>query len=199
MIYISHAVGMTKFRQYMEAAKVSPKAKMFYAVTTDFHHLVPYPLLGAGPGMFMSLQAVDARTPLARRYVIPYEDENRRRGYFGMQGSVISASVVGSTQTDLFVLMGEYGWLATIVYYGFWGWLIVKLFQKSNRLPPKSLQSGICISLACCLLAQAVVMSLSMVLLIPPLMYPIWILLGRMWDMKAEEGSGESPTEAVEA
>ena len=194
-IYINQKIGSTRFRQYLDAAQNSPKTKMFYAVTTDFHYLVPYPLLGSGPGTFVSLQGVGARTPLARRYIIPYEDENRRRGYFGRQGSVISASVVGSTQTDFFVLMGEYGWLATIVYYGFWGWLIVRLFKMSNQLPQSSLQSGLCISLACCLLAQAIVMALSFVLLVPPLIYPIWILLGRMWDMKVAAGS-VSPAEA---
>jgi hypothetical protein len=59
-------------------------------------------------------------------------------------------------------------------------------------LPQRSLQSGICISLACCLLAQAAVMTLTVVLIIPPLMYPIWILLGRMWDMRVEEGVASS-------
>lgn len=191
MVYLNHSVGKARFRQFLNSTQNSPKSRMLYAVTVDFPHLVPYPLLGAGPGKFMSLQAVAARTPLARRYVIPYEDENRRRGYFGLQGSVLSASVVGATQSDLFILMGEYGWLATIVFYSFWFWLIVKLFRKSNQLPQSSLQSGLCISLACCLLAQAIFMSLAMVLLIPPLMYPVWILLGRMWDMKQEGDSEE--------
>ena len=42
-------------------------------------------------------------------------------------------------------------------------------------------------------------MGLAMVLLIPPLMYPVWILLGRMWDMKKEGNSEESRVEAGDA
>ena len=184
MVYFNLAMGKLQLNRFISSVKNSPRAEMFYAVTVDFPYLVPYPLLGAGPGMFASPQAVDERTSLARRYIIPYSDENRRRSYFGMQGTVAAASVIGATQSDFFTLMGDYGWLATAVYYGFWIWLIKRLLQKSNKVPTESLQSGILIGLACCLIAQGILMGLVSMLITPPLMYPIWILLGRMWDMQ---------------
>ena len=187
--YFHLVMGNLQMRRYINSAQNSPRVQMFYAVTGDLPYLVPYPLFGAGPGMFASPQAVEAGTPLARRYVIPYQDENRRRGYFGLHGTTASASVIGSTQSDFFILMGEYGWLATIVYYGFWIWLIVRLLQKSTQIPPENLQSGIFISLACCLIAQGILMGLVTMLIVPPLMYPIWILMGRMWDMQVGEGA----------
>lgn len=185
--YFNMSLGKMQLQRYINAMQNSPRARMFYAVTVDLPYLVPYPLFGSGPGTFASPQAVEARSPLARRYIIPYEDENRRRSYFGMQGTTVSASVIGSTQSDFFVLMGEYGWLATVVYYSFWIWLVVRLLQKSNQTAPENLQSGIFIGLACCLIAQGILMSLVSMLIVPPLMYPIWILLGRMWDMQVAE------------
>lgn len=184
VFYVNQLVGRVQMQSYLDAAFHSPRAKMFRAVTIDFSRLVPYPILGAGPGSFASPQAVAARTPLARRYIIPYEDDNRRRGYFGLQGSVVSASIIGATQSDFLILMGEYGWLATAVYYAFFGWLIYRLLQKGKQVPQGSLLSGLYVSMACCMIAQAILLTLVLMLINPALTYPVWILMGRMWDMK---------------
>lgn len=193
--YLNLSVGKARSRQYLDTALNSPKAQMFLGVTVDLPHLAPYPWLGTGPGTFCSSQAVDARTPLARRYIIPYIDEDRRRGYFGLRGTVVSASVIGSTQTDLFVLMGEYGWLATAIYLSFWIWMIIRLFQKAQNIPAQSLRAGLFVSLACCLAMQVILLGLVSLLIIPALTYPVWILVGRMWDMEVEpdpESGGEA-------
>ena len=187
-VYFNQSMGQMRMKRYWDAAMSSPRAKMFYAVTTDLPFLARYPLLGTGPGTFASTQAVEARTPLARRYIIPYQDEERRRGYFGLQGTTVSASVVGATQSDFFTLMGEYGWLATAVYFAFWGWLVMRLMQKAKEARQDSLCSGVFVSLACCLLTQAVLLGLVLMLVNPALTYPVWILLGRAWDMRTDGG-----------
>ena len=158
---------------------------MAYAVTVDFPHLVPYPLLGAGPGRFASVQAVDVRAPLARRYIIPYNDERRRLGYFSgaLAGTVASASVMGSPQSDLFTLMSEYGWMGAIVFYFFIGWVIVRLWRKSTTLPLTRLPAGYFMSMSCALLFFSFTTVLIPTATMPVLAFPLWIMVGRIWDM----------------
>ncbi len=186
MAYFQMSMGNRNMRRYWDSVKDSPKGDMFYAVTVDFPHLVPYPLLGAGLGMFASEAAIENNTPLARRYIIPYLDDNRRRGYFGRSGTVVSASVAGSPISDFFFLAGECGWAGITLYFIFWGWVIVKLIRKSMQGALQSVRSGVYLALACCLIFQAILMTFTSILIIPVLVYPIWILVGRMWDMKEE-------------
>ena len=159
---------------------------MFYAVTVDFPHLVPYPILGAGPGQFASEAAVGNRAPLARRYIIPYLDDDRRRGYFGGGGTVVSASVIGSPMADFFLLAGEFGWLGALLYFIFWAWVVVRLIQKSLSRSIHGIRSGMYLALACSLVFQAFLMIFTSILNVPVLVYPFWMLIGRMWDMKDE-------------
>jgi hypothetical protein len=183
--YFHLSMGNRDLQRYFDSVKQSPKGDMFYAVTVDFSHLVPYPLFGAGPGQFASESAIASRAPLARRYIIPYLDDNRRRGYFGRGGTVVSASVAGSPTADVFTLAGEFGWAGIALYYAFWGWVIWKLIRKS--MEAEALRSGlfgVYLALACCLIFQAILMTFTSILNVPMLMYPIWMLVGRMWDMK---------------
>lgn len=189
VVYFQMALGGNKFQAFVESFKESPKGEMLYAVTVDFPHLVHYPLLGAGPGNFASGQAVEGRAPLARRYIIPYVDQRRRMGYFGMSGTLISSSILGIPQTDLFVLMGEFGWLDAIVYYSFLIWVIVKLWRKSMKLPLNYLPAGYLLSLCCCLIFLIFVTTLISVATVGVLSFPLWILVARMWDMELESGA----------
>ena len=182
--YFQFSMGSRDLRRYWDSAKQSPKGDMFYAVTVDFSHLVPYPLFGAGPGQFASESAIANRVPLARRYIIPYLDDNRRRGFFGRGGTVVSASVIGSPTADFFTLTGEFGWAGVVLYFTFWGWVIMKLIRKSMAGALQGVRSGIYLALACCLIFQAILMTFTSILNIPMLMYPIWMLVGRMWDMQ---------------
>jgi len=185
-VYFHITMGGQRFRPFFSSFADSPKGKMVYAVTTDFSHLVPYPLLGAGPGRFASSQAAAAKAPLARRYILPYSDERRRLGYFGMSGSVVSASILGIPQTDLFVLMGEFGWLGAVAYYLFLGWIIKRLWQKSILLPLNRPASGLFMSLCCCMIFLIFTTTLMSSATIPMLVFPLWILIGRMWDMQTD-------------
>lgn len=192
-VYFQMAMSGYRIRALADNFENSPKGEMLYAVTTDFTHLVPYPLLGAGPGRFASNQAVAGRASLARRYIIPYLDEQRRLGYYGRSGSVISASIMGNPQSDLFVLMGEFGWLGAAAYYLFVGWVMVTLWRKSTALPLQTLSAGYFMSLCCCLLFLVFTTLLISSATIPVLAFPLWILIGRMWDMRPPEAVAENP------
>jgi hypothetical protein len=186
--YFQIATGGYKLRPFLNSLRDSPKGDMLYAVTTDFSHLVPYPLLGAGPGRFNSNQAVNARSTLARRYIIPYLDEGRRMNYFGvgLSGNLVSSSITGQPQTDLFILMGEFGWLGAITYYVFLGWIIMKLWKKSAALPISSPIAGYFMSLCCCVIFLVFTSVLIASATVGVLVFPLWILIGRTWDMRLE-------------
>lgn len=185
-VYFQLSMGGYKIRPFLASFRESPKGEMLYAVTTDFSHLVPYPMLGAGPGRFASGQSVDAASPLARRYIIPHLAQRRRLGYFGhgLSGNLLSASIMGIPQTDFFVLMGEFGWLGAITYYLFLGWVIKRLWQKSVCLPLTHPMAGIYMSLACCMIFLVFTTALISSATIGVLVFPLWILIGRMWDME---------------
>jgi hypothetical protein len=191
-VYIQSVIGGYKLNLFMRSFWGSPKGELVLAMTTDFSHLVPYPILGAGPGRFTSNQAVDARVPLARHYIIPYLDELRRTSYFGVEAAK-AATILGDPQSDLFFVTGEYGWLGAFTYYLFLGWVIFKLWTKSVALPLGSLLSGYFMGLCCCLVFFAFMTSIMLLVRIPVLAFPLWILIGRMWDMKPDEpGAAEA-------
>ncbi len=103
--------------------------------------------------------------------------------YFKMSGTLLASSILGLTQTDLFVLMGEFGWLGAAVYYIFIGWVVVKLWRKSAALPLDRVASGYFMALSCCLIFLMFTTTLLMTMTIGVLSFPLWILIGRMWDM----------------
>lgn len=176
--------------------KYSPKGEMFTATTVDFAYLVPYPVLGAGPGRFCSDQAVANMVPLARRYVIPYQDEaNRRKLTYGATATRTGASQLAWPQSDFFTLVGEFGWLGAAVYFGFWGWTIWKLLAKAKATREQPLLMGMYVALACCLIFMVFVILFIKAVTIPVLSFPLWMLVGRSWDMKVrpENAPAESP------
>jgi hypothetical protein len=189
MVYFQ--TGNVSFRRMAKTLEQSPKVDLVCAVTTDFHYLVPYPPLGAGPGRFVSSQAVDARTPLARRYIIPYVDQRRRASYYGRSGSLVASSVLGYPQSDMLVFMGEFGWLGAAAFYLFWTWVIFNLWRKSVALPLDRLLSGYYMALSCCLIFMAFTTVITSTLTVGALSFPIWILIGRSWDMKTDDVSAE--------
>ncbi len=191
-IYIQSVIGAYKLNLFVRSFWGSPKGELILALTTDFPHLVPYPLLGAGPGRFTSSQAVAARVPLARRYIIPYLDELRRTSYFGAEVAK-AATILGDPQSDLFVVTGEYGWLGAATYYLFLGWIAFKLWSKSIVLPLGSLLAGYYMGLCCCIVFFACMTPLMLMVRIPVLAFPLWLLIGRMWDMKpSKSGAAEA-------
>ena len=195
VVYLNMAVGKLGLSQQLRMFRDSPKGEILYAVTADFTYLVPYPLLGAGPGRFTSPQASDARTPLARRYIIPYQDQQRRMAYFGRGGDVAQSSIVGIVSTDFFKLMGDFGWIDTALYYSFLLWIAGILFKKSLEWPSNHLISGLFLGLSCSMIFLTCVTLLVGVMTIPVVAFPLWIFIGRMWDMR---NIGDQPEPALD-
>lgn len=191
-VYFHMAAVRGGLSQQVENLRNSPKGEIFYAVTADFSHLVPYPFLGAGPGRFTSNQAVDGRMPLARRYIIPYDDQQRRMSYWGRQGDLAQASILGIVRTDFFKAMGEFGWLGTLIYYSFYVWIFFRIFRKSMEWPMDHLASGLFLGLVCCGIFLVFISFLIGAATVPVLVFPLWILIGRMWDMRVDKPD-ESP------
>lgn len=197
VFYFNMAVGQLGMYRQLRTLKNSPKGEILYAVTVDFPHLVPFPLFGAGPGRFTSPQAADARTPLARRYIIPYKDQQRRLAYFGRGGDVAQSSIVGIVDTDFFKLMGDFGWMGTALYYVFLFWIAVKLFGKSLEWPPGHLISGLFLGLNCCVIFLVFVTFLVGITTIPVVSFPLWIFIGRMWDIRKNGTPLESAFDGI--
>lgn len=171
----------------------SPKGQMFKAVTVDFPKLVNFPVFGAGPGLFASIEAVEHRTPLARRYITPYSDEEERRSRFGMKGTTIAASVAGALNTDFFFITSEFGWLGECVYLVFWVFCVLVLYRKgvwSRRAG--SDRWGIYLGLSISLILFMMLQLLTSVSTVACLSFPIWMLVGRIWDMPALDASPET-------
>lgn len=191
-IYLRMFVGEGQIIRTMQRAQDTPKGEMFYAVTVDFPHLVPYPLLGAGPGRFASSQAVAAMAPLARRYIIPEMMALHRSTLSkGILGSQSGGSLLGTPVSDFFTLMGEFGWLGALAYYSFWTWVAVRLFRKSVQLPLDNPQAGLLLALCSCIVFYAITTTLASTSTIPVVAFPLWMLVGRVWDMRRPPAAPE--------
>ena len=185
VFYLWLFMGSLNLRPHLDRMLNSPKGDVMAAVTVDFKHLVPYPFLGAGPGRFGSSLSVDDATPLARRYILPIMDERRR--YFmsaGATGFRTGGSQLVWPQSDFFTLMGEYGWAGTLVYFSFWGWVVLQLLRKSYQVSSNTLLFGTQLALSCCLMFLAMLMMFVTPVTMPVLSFTIWAFVGRVWDMK---------------
>lgn len=179
---------------YRQMAINSPKGDMYKAVTTEFHYLVPYPLLGAGAGRFGSFQSIENRTPLARRYYIPYDDEFRRiKLVKGDVNQTVQGSTLRSPFSWITMIVSEFGWLGGAAYFYFLFWVAYKLWRKSTLFPRHSLVGGVALGLSASLLMVFLISSLSISLGVPLIYVFIWMFIGRLWDMEkpAEQASGQ--------
>lgn len=166
----------------------TPKGEMFKAVTVDFPKLVHYPIFGAGPGLFASVEAVENRTPLARRYITPYRDEEERRSRFGLKGTTMAASIAGSLNTDFFFITSEFGWLGEGIYVAFWVYCIFSLYLKGvQRRRAGNSSWGVYLGLSISLILFMMLQLLTSVCTVACLAFPIWMLIGRIWDMPVSE------------
>lgn len=192
--YLRWTTGQAEIGRTILRIQDTPKWEMLHAVTVDFPHLVPYPLLGAGPGRFASNQAVEGMAPLARRYIIPEMMALRRAKLVGGRGGGQSGgSMLGTPSSDFFTLMGEFGWAGAAAYYAFWGWIVLKLFRKSLQGPPGHLAPGVFLALSCCMIFFAFTTTIVSTATIPALAFPLWILVGRAWDMQVVGPGGGGP------
>lgn len=169
--------------------KSSPKMAYYNAVTKDFPNLVRFPVLGAGPGRFGSDISVSLQTPLVRRYIQPFLAE-MHRSRLGMKTTVFtSGSQLAYPSADFLTVMGEYGWLGALVQYAFFAFIILKLWHKAREPTRSLLAKYTFVSLMGCILFAVELTFVVSPSAWPSLMYPIWILIGRTWNMHTEPDS----------
>ena len=188
-----HTQKMTSYMRGLRNFETTPKGRLFRAVTTDFHHLVPYPVLGAGPGRFASDASRDARTPLARIYINPYYDEARRLGYYGKKGTTVISSVAGSVNTDFFFIVSEFGWAGEAVYFVFWLYCAFWFYRKGVLAQQARSEAwGVHLALAVSLVLFMMLQLLTSVCTRGCLAFPVWMLIGRAWEMPLSEEKPEA-------
>jgi hypothetical protein len=183
--YVVASTGTYQFANFATQMIDSPKGEAYQAVTADFPYLVHYPLLGAGPGRFFSQQAVDSGAPLARRYVIPYRDEDARASLTHRSTNRTGGSLLLSPTADVLVLMGEFGWLGAALYASFLLWILVALWRKATGFSGMGL---VCLSLSAGLLFLCVTMLFAPIGTVHSVVFPWWMLMGRIWDMDVPDG-----------
>ena len=67
------------------------------------------------------------------------------------------------------------------------GWAALRLFRKSVALPRRNLVSGVYMALCCCIVFLVMLTVLTSISTIPVLVFPLWLLIGRTWDMRVDE------------
>jgi hypothetical protein len=189
LVYMGAWEGRFAPWRYAVRMMDSPKGDAFMAVTVDFPQLVPYPILGAAPGRFLSGQAADAGAPLARRYLTPYRDEVLRGNLVHDRGSRTGGSMMAWPQSDGLTLMSEFGWLGTLVYVGFVCSIVFGLWKKASRAVHHPEYSAVCLVLSSGVLLIGITMIISTPGTAGCLMFPWWMLIGRAWDMRIGENA----------
>lgn len=192
--YYFSTQGMDAYWRSLRHFGTTPKGELFKALTVNFPRVVHYPMLGAGPGRFASLEGVEKRTPLARRFITPYTDEEERRSHFGLQGTTIAASIAGSLSTDFFFITSEFGWLGEGVYLAFWIYCVFTLYWKGilSRRAGSDIW-GVYFGLSISLILFMMLQMITSVSTVATLAFPIWMLVGRIWDMPAASKLEISP------
>ena len=70
------------------------------------------------------------------------------------------------------------------MFYFFHFWVAYKLFHKSLEWPLDHLASGLFLGLSCCIIFLVIITLLVGVATIPAVVFPLWVFIGCMWDMK---------------
>lgn len=189
MFYVASYFSMGKLARFGRILANSPKGEAYRAVTTDFHFLVHYPLFGAGPGRFFSQQAIDSGAPLARQYIIPYSNDRRRMMLtHNASGVRTGASLMASPHADFLIVTGEFGWLGELFYLAFMTWVIGSLWRKAGLTRNQQSRYAIVyLAMGSGVLFLNFTTFFAETSTLPSIMFPWWMLVGRLWDMESLE------------
>jgi hypothetical protein len=103
-----------------DAISASEKIKGYNSALFEVPLELPFPLLGAGPGMYASYTAMTKRTPLAEKYIMYYDDlfEGKNTGTLTYRSS------------GLIAIFGDLGPIALVL----WLMIYYKMFKLSMSL-----------------------------------------------------------------
>jgi hypothetical protein len=130
--------GTYSFDQYnmADAIAASEKVQGYYSAIFEVPQELPFPVLGAGPGMYASYTAMLKRTPLAEKYIMYYDDlfEGKNTGTLTYRSS------------GLIAIFGDLGPIALIlwllIYYKIF--MLVLELKGDGRNPRRLAASFLC-------------------------------------------------------
>jgi hypothetical protein len=166
--------------------KYSGRAYLFNAVLHWMGREVPFPLLGAGPGNFCSWHAVFAFRPLAEKHVIPFVIDAIRSG-----GRVTEASVVGTPVTSLHTLLGEYGPISALFYYGFWFYGMRWLWKGHLAREQSGFARGAQLAVVASMLLTVLLSYLLEIFELAIITMPIWTMAAVFWEPMPPASAGK--------
>ena len=80
--------------------------------------------------------------------------------------------------------MGEYGWLGALVQYLFYASILLMLWNKAKEQDRSTLAAFTMLGLFSTLFFLVELTFFVKPSTLPQVVYPVWILIGRVWDMK---------------
>lgn len=157
------------------------KAETFRVLTQVFPFELPFFLVGAGPGNYISSVAMFSWRPLFVRYVLPFTPY----AYTGY--SAASTSVMGYPGSGWYTVWGEFGPVGLGLYVGLWVFFMKHLWR--NAIQPGI--SPFIVGQNLALLAFAVLFVginlLTEIFNIHIFYFTFAVLLGAFWDNPREE------------
>ena len=174
---------------YFMILRWSGKGYLYRVILTEIPRSNPLALLiGVGPGNFCSTAGVYGFRPLAVQHVVPFIIQGVRSG-----GASAEASVLGSPTASFLVLLGEFGWLGTILYYTFWIWVAWRFWKLSGRSSYLDWDTGQRLALVSNLGFVIIQSFLSDLMVYGQIVLPIWTLVAVYWDSGADESMSKPP------
>lgn len=180
---------------YFKILRWSGKGYLYRTILTQIPRENPTAFfIGVGPGNFCSTAGVYGFRPLAVKYVLPFIVQGLRSG-----GASAEASVLGSPTASFLVLLGEFGWVGTIIYYAFWIWVAKRFFGLSQRSVRLDWDTGQRLALVCNIAFVLVQSFLTDLMGYGQIVLPMWTLAAMYWDVSTDGASGgEAPLLSVQ-
>ena len=178
-IFTLKKVEPIMFDNFMNYASIgiraNPKMIAYKNILFELKNDVPFPLFGAGPGMYASTIAIENRTPLALKYVINpnfYESDIKIAGYSFKQTGIGYIRLTGYT-----ALAGDIGYFGLIVYLMIYFKVFSFVYSLGKKTRNKCWKT-ICFSTAGGLIYIILYNSFYDLFSVAAITLPLWIFLG---------------------
>ena len=172
------------FDHFMTYASIgirsNPKIIAYKDVLFELKKDVPFPLFGAGPGMYASTVAIGNRTPLAVKYVINpnfYEKDIYIGSILFQQTGIGFIRLTGFT-----ALAGDIGLFGLIVYLMIYFKVFSFVYTLGKKTKDKFWKT-ICFSSAGCIIYIILYNSFYDLFSVAAITLPLWIFLGFIYNI----------------